>query len=291
MGALCDVSDIIFLHGVGCYPMTNSADELCQLPSSDEDLHRLFNIVEMTLKYDLSKMKTWVSAAILRASKCSSVMDACSSATLSKFVDVAVYHKYDSALKLVVSKWCERLIGKSTPSVPAIQAADKHKEIAADDIKRLKGIAYYVHVQDMLDRQAEGHTDGSATLLRTDPKLNNGQVMRLLGGYLSLVTLWERLRVNPVVLPRAPSCSTGAHVNCVSTWSRRWISVAGWKRILSRNSADVLALLDIMKDQLLNDEETKSGLHCDCKRGGLDEIKRLRTKTEAELAEHFVGCL
>ncbi len=63
------------------------------------------------------------------------------------------------------------------------------------------------------------------------------------------------------------------------------------KRILCHNSADVLTLLDTMKDQLLNDEEIKSGLHCDCRRNGLDEIKRLREKTTAGLAEHFADCL
>lgn len=205
--------------------MVNSADELRQPPSLDEDLVRLFNIAKMTVAYDVTRMKIWVSEAILNAANCSSVMDACSSATLCHFVDV--YHKYDSALGLVISKWCERLVGKNTPSVPAIQTADRHKEIEKNDIERLRGIAYYVHVQDMLDRQSEEYTESGATHLRTDPKLNNGQVMRLLGGYWSLVSLWERLRLNPVVPPQGLNCSTGSHVYCVSTWSRRWISVAG----------------------------------------------------------------
>ena len=73
----------------------------------------------------------------------------------------------------------KRVYHKSTLPVPAMQAADKHQLLS------LCGVAYYVHVQDMLDRQTHA-PDGSGTQLRVDPKLNNGQVMRLLSGYCSL---------------------------------------------------------------------------------------------------------
>ena len=75
----------------------------------------------------------------------------------------------------VLDKWSERVYHKITPSVPAMQAADKH------ELLNLRGIAYYAHVQDMLDRQT--HTpEGGRTQLRVNPKLNNGRVMRLLSG-------------------------------------------------------------------------------------------------------------
>lgn len=235
-------------------------------------------------------MTEWVSEAILSAAKSPALMDACSSATLSQFVDVTIEHNYRSVLKLVVDKWCDRLLGKSTPSVPAIQTADKHEEAKIDDLKKLRGVAYYVHVQDMLDRQTEHDTSG-ATHLRTDPKLNNGQVMRLLAGYWSLVNMWERLRLNPISLPQASACLGEMHGNCASTWSRRWTSAVGWKRILGHSSADILALLDTLRDQLSNDDDIKSELHCDCRTGGLDEIKKFKEKTKEELSEHFAGCL
>jgi len=235
-------------------------------------------------------MAGWVAEAILNAANSTTLMDACSSATLSLFVDIAVEHDYHAALKLVVDKWCHRLVVKSTPSVPAIQAADRHEESRMDDLKRLKGIAYYVHVQDMLDRQTD-HAITGATHLRTDPKLNNGQVMRLLAGYWSLVSLWERLRLNPIPLSQASACPPDMHEKCVSTWSRRWTAAVGWKRILGHNSADILTLLDTLKDQLSNDDDLKSGLHCDCRTGGLDGIKKFTEKSKEGLADHFTGCL
>jgi len=63
---------------------------------------------------------------------------------------------------------------KSTPSVPAIQAADKHELLS------LRGVAYYVHVQDMLDRQT--HTpEGGGTQLRVDPMLTDRSCASYLG--------------------------------------------------------------------------------------------------------------
>jgi hypothetical protein len=261
------------------------------LPNSDDQLARLFNIARASSNFHSLKMTDWAAEAILNAAKSTSLMEACSSATLSQFIDTAIEHEYHAALKLVVDKWCNRLMVKSTPSVPAIQAADRHEEARIDGLQKLRGIAYYVHVQDMLDRQTE-YADSGATHLRTDPKLNNGQVMRLLAGYWSLVSLWERLRLNPIALPRASACSAETHERkCTATWSRRWTSAVGWKRILGQSSADILALLDTLRDQLANDEDIKSGLHPDCRAGGLDEIKKFKEKTREGLADHFSGCL
>ena len=66
-----------------------------------------------------------------------------------------------------------------------MQAADKHELLS------LRRAAYYVHVQDMLDRQS--HTpEGGGTQLRVDPKLNHGQV-------IGAVDVLERsCRIRPV---------------------------------------------------------------------------------------------
>ena len=277
----------MFLHTLD---QSYSVEELEKIPSSDEHLDRLFNLAAMTMKFDAPRVAVWVSETILKVAECSSILDACPSATLSRFVDVTVSHKYYSALALVVHKWCERLLGNGAPSVPAIQTADKHEDLKNDDMRKLRGIAYYVHIQDMLDRQT-AHTQSDATHLRTDPKLNDGQVMRLLAGYWSLVTLWERMRVNPIRLPQAPGCSEEKHDKCCATWSRRWISAVGWKRILDHSSADILALLGTLRDQLSNDDDLRSGMHMECRSGGLHEIRKVMDSTRAGLADHFVGCL
>ena len=105
----------------------------------------------------------------------------------------------------------KRVHHKSTQFVPAMQAADKHELLS------LCGVAYYVHVQDMLDRQTH-KADGSETRLRVHPKLNYGQVMRLLSGYCSLVSYWERLRLKPPKLAHvSDACAVEANRACMTT--------------------------------------------------------------------------
>jgi hypothetical protein len=141
-------------------------------------------------------------------------MDSCSSASLSSLTDISIKFKRKD-IELIQKKWYDRLSNKSAPSVPAIQAADKH------DLVDIRGMAYYIRVQDMLDRQTV--TECGATQLHADPKLNNGQVMRLLSGYWSLVSLWERSRLKPIELVQASTCTDEAHQRCSATWERRWI--------------------------------------------------------------------
>ena len=134
-------------------------------------------------------------------------------------------------------------------------------------------------------------TGRGATQLRADPKLNNGQVMRLLSGYWSLVSLWERTRLKPIELPQSSSCTNETHQRCSTTWERRWVSAAGWKRILGLNSADVLGLLACLRDQLSGDEDLKLGTNPDCRIAGLEALKALKVTVQDGLADHFFGCV
>jgi len=258
-----------------------SADELMGSSHEHQYLERLPLIASITQKYDIPRLREWVCSAVHRTATDTVFMESCSSANLTHLVETCVNYKFTDTLTAVIGMWSNRLEQKGTPSVPAILAADKH------DLKDLRGVAYYVHVQDMIDRQTS--TEKGATQLRADPKLNNGQVMRLLTGYLSLVSLWERQRMKPLSLVRSASCTDEAHTRCSATWDRRWTSAAGWKRILGISSADVLALLACLRDQLTNDDDLKAGTNPECRLAGLEALKDLRTKTQLELADHFFG--
>ncbi|KAF8157954.1 hypothetical protein B0H34DRAFT_655886 [Crassisporium funariophilum] len=263
-----------------------TTEALAEAPTEHAHLERLFHIAFMTEKYDIPLLEEWVTSAIHSAATDTIFMDSCSSATLAHFIDTATRLRYDytKTLAVVAKKWCDRLLNKSTPSVPAIQAADKH------DLLELRGVAYYVHVQDMLDRQTTV-MDKGATQLCADPKLSKGQVLRLLSGHWSLVSLWERLRLKPILLPMGSTCTADVHSRCRATWERRWTSAAGWKRILGLSSADVLALLDCLRDQLSGDEDLKAGINSDCRLAGLEALKGLKEKTKEGLADHFFECL
>lgn len=211
-------------------------------------------------------------------------MDSCSSANFTSLLDVAVEFNDTELLNSAISIWAERVSKNSTPSVPAMLAADKH------DLAELRGVAYYVHIQDMMDRQTSITALG-ATQLRADPKLNNGQVMRVLSGYWSLVSFWERFRRTPLALARAGECSESEHKTCVSNWDRRWHSAVGWKRILGYNNADILALLACLRDQLRGDDDLAQGTSPACRDAGLNALKESLETTRKGLADHFLGCI
>ena len=261
-------------------------EDLAVPAQGQSDIERFCNIASIANKYDIPKLQDWVLSNIHQTVTNTVFMDSCSSATLSLLMDVSIQFKHKNIVELVNKKWYDRLLNKSTPSVPAIQAADKHDLMMEDSIR---GMAYYIHVQDMLDRQTV--TGRGATQLRADPKLNNGQVMRLLSGYWSLVSLWERTRLKPIELPRSASCTSETHQRCSATWERRWVSAAGWKRILGLNSADVLGLLACLRDQLSGDEDLKMGTSADCRMAGLEALKALKVKVQDGLADHFFGCV
>ena len=261
-------------------------DELSGIPSDHAQLERLSLIIKMNEKFDIPKMLEWAIDTLHKTATNSVFMESCSSASLALLVDMAKGNekRYAKSLEAVTKKWYTRVLNKSTPSVPAMQTADKY------ELHDLIGIAYYVHVQDMLDRQTS-FTEKGATQLRADPKLNNGQVMRLLTGHWSLVNMWERLRLKPISLPMGKSCCAETHTKCIASWERRWISAAGWKRIMGLNSADTLALLSCLRDQLSNDDDLKSALEPGCRLAGLNALKAFREKTQDGLADHFFACV
>jgi hypothetical protein len=266
------------------HPYTFFRSEDLAAPAQEQsDVERFCDIASISNKYDIPKLQDWVLSTIHQTVTNTIFMDSCSSATLSLLLDVSIHSKRKDIVQLISKKWYDRLLNKSTPSVPAIQAADKH------DIVDIRGMAYYIHVQDMLDRQTV--TGRGATQLRADPKLNNGQVMRLLSGYWSLVSLWERTRLKPIELPQSTSCTSETHQRCSATWERRWVSAAGWRRILGLNSADVLGLLACLRDQLSGDEDLKMGTNSDCRVAGLEALRALNVEIQDGLADHFFGCV
>jgi hypothetical protein len=265
------------------HPYLSRSEDLAAPAQGQSDIERFCNIASIANKYDIPRLQDWVLSAIHQTAADTIFMDSCSSATLSLLIDVSMQFKRKDVIELINKKWHARLLNKSAPSVPAIQAADKH------DLVGIRGMAYYIHVQDMLDRQTV--TGRGATQLRADPKLNNGQVMRLLSGYWSLVSLWERTRLEPIVLPQSSSCTSETHQRCSATWERRWVSAAGWKRILGLNSADVLGLLACLRDQLSGDEDLKMGTNSDCRTAGLEALKALKVTVQDGLADHFFGCV
>lgn len=212
-------------------------------------------------------------------------METCSSATFTHIVDLAVESKQMGLLSSIVSSWSDRIFRRDIPSVPAILAADKH------NLSNLRGVAYYAQIQEMTERQGT-NTDGGATqLLSADPKLSNGQVLRLLSGYWSLVSYLERLRRNPPKLVCVEGCSIEAHGSCVSSWEDRWHAAASSREVFGFHSADVLAILSCMRDQLGVDAMLAQAMSFSCRMAAMGMVKKTQDSVREGLGNHFVGCI
>ncbi|KAJ6504754.1 hypothetical protein C8R47DRAFT_1066932 [Mycena vitilis] len=112
-------------------------------------------------------------------------------------------------------------------------------------------------------RDDTGRGASRATQFQTDPKLSNAQVMRLLSGHWSLVSLWERLR------RAAPAFECGCG-------GKRGGVAGASKKVNALSSAAVLALLGAMRELLAADQEMKNSMPPRCRLAALEAVKKSR---------------
>ncbi|KAJ7741389.1 hypothetical protein B0H16DRAFT_1378251 [Mycena metata] len=263
------------------WALYTSPQERAAQPREHEDLDRLLLIAGITRQYRCASLEAWSMAAILRTVTADSAFIAsCSSALFRRIVDCAVRTRSDALLEATLSQWAARIMRGDAPCVPAILAADAH------ELSHFRGIAYYAHIQVMTAQQT-ALTERGATQFQTDPKLSNAQVMRLLSGHWSLVSLWERLRRTP---PKF-SCAQNCGGRCVLAMEERWMVAAASSKINALSSASVLALLAAMRDLLAVDQELTKKIPAQCKLAALEAMKLTSKLVEDGLADHFFGWL
>ncbi|KAJ6555201.1 hypothetical protein DFH09DRAFT_987668 [Mycena vulgaris] len=261
-----------------------SPQERAAQPREHEDVDRLLLVTAISRQYRCGALESWSKAAILRTvSHDDAFIASCSSAMFKRIIDVAIRTRQDDLLDTTITQWAARIRRGDAPCVPAILEADTH------ELPRLRGVAYYFHIQAMIAQQTTV-TDRGATQFQTDPKLSNAQVMRLLSGYWSLVSLWERLRRNPPKFECAEGCTKGKG-RCAAVWGERWSLVAAGEKVNALSSASVLALLTTMRDQLVTDPEATKNMHPHCRLAALEAVRKHARNLEDGLADHFFGWL
>lgn len=261
-----------------------STDELSVLPQSYDDVEMILSLATAARPFGLEDVHTWSLGVVHRAVEDDAFMKSCGSSTLAKLIEVAHFCHKPGLVPSITSKWHSRLLNKMAPAVPAMHAAERF------GLKDLKGVAYYSYLMDMAEGQEAG-SDGAFAPLRVNDKVNSAQTMRLLAGYMSLTKFWEKFRAKPLDLPLGPECSEQEHTGCIAAWGKRWTSVVGWKRTLACSSADVLACMKTLADQLSNDENFgNDALKPCCKAVGLKAIRLKSQEVEENIGSHFTGC-
>ncbi|KAF7348201.1 hypothetical protein MSAN_01773200 [Mycena sanguinolenta] len=255
--------------------------EIAAQPREHEDVDRLILIASISRQYRCRILENWVKDVILRTVSTDPVFIAsCSSAMFKRLIDCAVRTRNDALLESTIAQWTARIRRREAPCVPAILTADAY------ELPRLRGVAYYFHIQDMIDQQTTVNGRG-ATQFQTDPKLSNAQVMCLLSGHWSLVSVWERLRR----IPPKFECTSGCGKRCAVVFGERWAAATISEKVNGTNSASVLALLGAMRDQLAMDKELTKSIPPQCKLAALQAVNTQVIIFEDGLVDHFFGCL
>jgi hypothetical protein len=250
----------------------------------DADIDRLLSVAAITYEYHFFSLQSWAWATIDQMTSHEVYIECCSSATFARIIDVAIICQKTDLCDSIITKWSDRIRRRTAPSVPAILVADKH------ELPSLRGVAYHVYIQEMIENQTTV-TERGANQFHVDPKLSNGQVMRLLSGYWSLVSFWERLRRSPPKFLRSQGCSSESHRTCVDIWECRWQIIVGSSKILTYSSADVLSILSCMQDQLNADHELTRSVKPQCRIMALASLKQISDDFYGGLSDHFYGCI
>ncbi|KAJ6585462.1 hypothetical protein B0H19DRAFT_1368788 [Mycena capillaripes] len=237
-----------------------SPQERAAQPREHEDLDRLLLIAAISRHYRCVDLEAWAKDAILRTVTSNDVFIAsCPSALFKRIIDCAIRTWNDSLLETTITRWAARIQGGDAPSVSAILVADMH------ELPRLRGVAYYYHIQAMIAQQT-AVTERGATQFQTDPKLSNAQraEIRVRGGMLGTM------------------CGGAERALGVAAASNK---------INGMSSARVLALLAAMRDQLAADQELKTNIPPQCRLAVLEAVKKQAKIFEDKLADHFFGWL
>ncbi|KAK7022161.1 hypothetical protein R3P38DRAFT_2959716 [Favolaschia claudopus] len=260
-----------------------SPQERAAQPRDHSDLDRLLLIAIISTHYRCASLASWSKQALLHTLASGTLIASCSSAHFTRLLDCATRTHNPALLESTITHWAARLRAGSAPCIPAILAADAH------ELPRLRGVAYYWHLQTMAEAQdAAGLNARGATQFQSDPKLSNVQLVRLLSGHWSLVNLWERMRRAPPTFECQVACKGR---RCAVVWGERWRVAVASDKICGIGSASVLALLAAMRELLAADKELAGILPAQCRLAALDAMKNQVKAFEDGLEDHFFGCV
>lgn len=268
-----------------------------------------------------------------------------------RIMDVAMICGHDELSALVENRWIDRLWNGSPSSSASSSSssslagglndpdrkASGHVHTRADEakwavsvadrweMKRLRGVAYYVCLMEMgdeLSRVAQGrsnsyesegsdrhdalsfmedatsasgtHSSASHIIgMGGPPPLTPSQTTRLLLGHLSLTHLWDshlHIHAPSIPTPSPGSCTYHQH-GCIYTWVSAWRDAARSPVTLKHKSNDVVGRVRSMEKQLVGNDGLIVALTPGCRRKALGAVREMVKGMEEGLGEHFRGAI
>jgi hypothetical protein len=182
VGAIRTVS-FGYLPGSGFNILTyESPPEIEVCNSKDADIDGLVKIAEITNKYHFGSLEGWAIEAIykvLSGKYGEPLQPLKTSDRLARVLEASILCGHNLLRDLVSDQWTASIITRELDAAPALLIADKY------DLRMLLGCAYYMQLMMI------------GTNFSREDGLSRDQRIRLISGHLSLVNLWERLRITP----------------------------------------------------------------------------------------------
>ncbi|CAL1713000.1 unnamed protein product [Somion occarium] len=283
--------------------------ELQVYHTASVQLPQLITLTSILNKYHFSGTCAWALCALYNVlsggygtTPAQYSLSECSERLLERIVEVACVCEHQELRNYVEERWMGRIWGLNSDPLNGKrrEKAVRRAVRVADTwgMKRLAGVAYYVLLVEMdgkiertfsIDPSSSASSDeGTNEDDQTPPPLSPVQIIRLLSGHMSLVSLWDQLRRSAPAFARPDGCVFHVH-GCLSVWSSAWAEAARSDVTLNKyRSCDIVGRLKRMEEQLMGNTDLQCALTPGCRRKAMFAIRELVSSVTDGLAGHFV---
>lgn len=187
---------------------------------------------------------------------------------LRRILELAVLCDEQTLHNAVVQRLQEEL-GHPNADLPWFIMLGEHYGISS-----LTGTSYYA-----LMIQGRGRW----IALRKEGTLSSSQMAKLHNGYYALVSLWEKYRTMPPVIP---ACTHYGH-NCRQRWQTYWKDLTKDDHIMAKFPADVLGRLEMVLSQLYSYTGIMD-MHQECRSRAVVTVRTMHSEAKMNLASNFM---
>ncbi|KAI0074046.1 hypothetical protein K474DRAFT_110096 [Panus rudis PR-1116 ss-1] len=266
--------------------------QLAAFHSNTAPLDVLLTLTSLLNKYQFSTTCEWALVALYRVvsghyGTPPAIEDI---SLLERIVEVACVCNYAELREWVEEKWISRIL--QSPGGWAEREA-RFAINAADTwgLKKLGAMAYYSLLLESNDKISPTYSPPQGVSAEDEapqpPPLSSSQIFRALSGHMSLVNLWETIRISPPTFARPEGCVFHSQ-GCVSAWSSAWAEAVRSELTLGRHkSCHVLGRLKVIEDQLTANTDLQCALTPACRKRAIAAVRELHAKVVNELPQHF----
>jgi len=258
-----------------------SPAQLCAAPDGEAtSLERLLNIAQMANKYCIASYEAWaLERILLLAQNPNGFLRQASPETCARVLSIAILCNHRDLVHLITQKLIARMLWSDMNRQPILQVATRF------GLTTLQGVVQYRELVDLERSQLDHQKHPGLAFLSSIP--HEEQRLRLFSAYHSILNLWDRIRLTPPsFVAEDHTCST--HSECITTWSKLWVTAASSEQTSKHGVVDILGRLKSVMIQVKKAMmESGTGMSLGCTLSALESITSVRDDIVAGLMGHF----